>query len=60
MKINQYKDIKITSLITHKRHSHRESESACVLDAADNLHKGLFKESPGNVNDRMNVRGLPL
>lgn len=26
-----------------------------MLDAADNLHKGLLKESLGNVNDKMNV-----
>lgn len=26
-----------------------------MLDTADNLHKGLLKESLGNVNDKMNV-----
>lgn len=27
----------------------------CVLDTADNLHKGLLKESLGNVNDMIDV-----
>ncbi len=26
-----------------------------MLDAADNLHKGLLKESLGSVNDMINV-----
>lgn len=30
-------------------------QTACVLDVADNQHKGLFKESLGNVNDMINV-----
>lgn len=29
---------------------------ACMLDVPDNQHKGLFKESLGNVNDMINVR----
>lgn len=33
----------------------REKLSACVLDAADNLDKGLLKETLGNMNEKMNA-----
>lgn len=33
----------------------RQIDKLCALDAADNLHKGLLKETLGTVSGMMNV-----
>lgn len=51
----------MTSLIPYKRQTmNREIVRVSALGATDNPHKGLLKESLGNVNKRDDCLGLPL